>query len=212
MGWTIGIFGGSFDPPHVGHAHAARCALAVRVDELWLVPVFVHPRGKALAPYEHRVAMCERLATEIGPRVRVSRIEQTLVARFGRAVQTADVVRALAGARERSSRVQLRIVLGSDVAAHAPSWPRWRTLASVAPPLVIARAPTDLSSTAIRAQIAHAAPASVTARLVPAGVWDYITAHALYGWHPDCNAPVQEASHGTRLEEDVLAQAEAHRR
>ena len=61
----IALFGGSFDPPHVGHLLAAAYVLATEpVDELWLVPVFEHPLGKKpAAPFEHRVELCERLAT-----------------------------------------------------------------------------------------------------------------------------------------------------
>src|SRR5712691_8284670 len=52
----IALFGGSFDPPHVGHLLAAAYVLATEpVDELWFVPVFGHPLGKPLhAPFEHR--------------------------------------------------------------------------------------------------------------------------------------------------------------
>ena len=55
----IALFGGSFDPPHVGHLLAAAYVLATEpVDELWLVPVFEHPLGKKpAAPFEHRVEL-----------------------------------------------------------------------------------------------------------------------------------------------------------
>ncbi len=42
------------------------------VDELWIVPAFQHPFGKALAPFDDRLAMCELAAAALGPRVRVS--------------------------------------------------------------------------------------------------------------------------------------------
>ena len=53
----IALFGGSFDPPHVGHLLAAAYVLATEpVDELWFVPVLQHPLGKPLlASFEHRV-------------------------------------------------------------------------------------------------------------------------------------------------------------
>jgi nicotinate-nucleotide adenylyltransferase len=74
---TVGLFGGSFNPPHVAHAAAAARALQV-VDEVWFVPVFAHPSGKQLARYDDRVAMCELIAAELGPRVRVSRVEEEI--------------------------------------------------------------------------------------------------------------------------------------
>ena len=74
----IALFGGSFDPPHVGHLLAATYVLATEpVGELWLVPVNQHPLGKKLAaPFEHRAELCEAMIADAGlPRARVSRIE-----------------------------------------------------------------------------------------------------------------------------------------
>src|SRR4051812_26752381 len=64
----VAIFGGSFNPPHVGHQLAALWVLETAgVDELWFVPAFVHPFEKALAPFEDRRRMCERAAAALGP-------------------------------------------------------------------------------------------------------------------------------------------------
>ena len=70
----IALFGGSFDPPHVGHLLAAAYVLAVEpVDELWFVPVLAHPFGKQFqGTYDHRVELCEKLVQQL-PRARVSR-------------------------------------------------------------------------------------------------------------------------------------------
>src|SRR5438067_814670 len=81
---TIAIFGGSFHPPHVAHQLVALYVLETHaIDELWLVPAYAHAFGKALAPYEHRVAMCELAAAALGPRARVSRAEEELARRPG---------------------------------------------------------------------------------------------------------------------------------
>jgi nicotinate-nucleotide adenylyltransferase len=73
----VALFGGSFDPPHVGHLLAADYVLATEpADELWFVPVLEHPFGKPLiGSYDHRVALCEQLAADLR-RARVSRAEQ----------------------------------------------------------------------------------------------------------------------------------------
>lgn len=60
----IGLFGGTFDPPHRGHQQVSQALLEQQlVDEVWYVPVFQHPWAERLqkkfAPYEHRVAMLE---------------------------------------------------------------------------------------------------------------------------------------------------------
>src|SRR5437868_7074749 len=73
----IALFGGSFDPPHVGHLLAASYVLATEpIDELWLVPVEHHPFATPLVgSYDHRIELCEHLAAQL-PRTRVSRAEQ----------------------------------------------------------------------------------------------------------------------------------------
>ena len=59
----IALFGGSFNPPHVGHMMAAYYVIATRpVDKLWLMPAYRHPFGKRLAPFDDRVKMCELAA------------------------------------------------------------------------------------------------------------------------------------------------------
>ena len=77
----IALFGGSFDPPHVGHLLAAAYVLATEpVDELWFVPVFGHPLGKRIhAPFEHRAGSSELAVADMGlARARVSRVESEL--------------------------------------------------------------------------------------------------------------------------------------
>src|SRR5438445_11763492 len=77
----IALFGGSFDPPHVGHLLAAAYVLATEpVDELWFVPVAGHPLGKPLhAPFEHRAELCELAIADLGlRRARASRVEAEL--------------------------------------------------------------------------------------------------------------------------------------
>lgn len=57
----IGIYGGAFNPPTLGHTHVIKSVLeADIVDEIWVMPTFVHFHGKNMAPYDIRVEMCER--------------------------------------------------------------------------------------------------------------------------------------------------------
>ena len=52
----IALFGGSFDPPHLGHVFAAIHARVVGlVDEVWILPVANHPYGKQLSPWQQRL-------------------------------------------------------------------------------------------------------------------------------------------------------------
>ena len=76
----IGIYGGTFNPPHLGHMTAAQTAIAaLNLDKLLLVPAAIPPH-KALpqgtpAP-EHRLAMVEKMADAMRlPAVEVCPIE-----------------------------------------------------------------------------------------------------------------------------------------
>lgn len=56
----IALFGGGFDPPHVGHQFIAQTLLDRDIaEEVWYVPVKHHHFGKQVSPDEHRLAMLE---------------------------------------------------------------------------------------------------------------------------------------------------------
>ncbi|MCI0570479.1 MAG: nicotinate-nicotinamide nucleotide adenylyltransferase, partial [Myxococcaceae bacterium] len=84
----VAILGGSFNPPHVGHLLAAHFVRATQaVDEVWLMPSFRHPFGKALAPFEHRLAMCEALCRDTSGWMRAVDVERHVPGE-GRTVDT----------------------------------------------------------------------------------------------------------------------------
>lgn len=130
----IALFGGSFDPPHVGHLLAAQYVLATEpIDELWLLPVFRHPLTKtARAPFEHRAALCELLAALLGPRARVSRLEATLEGE-GRTVDLLEHLHA------QKPADRFALVLGSDLAAERPHWKRFARIAELARVIELSR-------------------------------------------------------------------------
>jgi nicotinate-nucleotide adenylyltransferase len=165
---TVGLFGGSFDPPHVAHVRAARQALE-QLDEVWFVPVYVHPRGKRLARYADRVAMCELAIAALGPCARVSRVEQEL----GPCV-TLDVLDHL---MPRHRETSWRLVLGADLARMATRWRGWAEVATRAPPIVIPR--SDVSATKVRAALARRA-FDLAAAALPDAVLGYIRSRGLY--------------------------------
>lgn len=167
---TVGLFGGSFDPPHVAHVMAARRALE-QLDELWLVPVYVHPRGKRLTRFADRVAMCELAIAGLGPRARVSRVEQEIGP-----CGTLDVLEHLTPRHDETS---WRLVLGADLARMAPGWRGWAEVATRAPPIVIAREASDVSATKVRAALARRA-FDLAAATLPHAVLGYIRSHGLY--------------------------------
>lgn len=129
----VALFGGSFNPPHVGHLLAAAYVRAVaEVDAVWLLPVHRHPFGKALAPFETRVAMCKALCAGIDG-LSVSRAESE---RDGPGY-TLLTVRHL---QARHPGWRFRLVLGTDIVAELPRWHGWEQLVQEAPPLLLGRA------------------------------------------------------------------------
>ena len=79
----VAVYGGSFDPPHVGHAMVAGwLRWADRCDEVWLVPSYDHPFGKTSRPFDLRMALCEALAASVEPKRRLDVLD-SLVDRVG---------------------------------------------------------------------------------------------------------------------------------
>ncbi|MEE9464233.1 MAG: nicotinate (nicotinamide) nucleotide adenylyltransferase [Candidatus Neomarinimicrobiota bacterium] len=119
----VGIFGGSFDPPHQAHNEIA--ALAIRripLDKLYLVPAWIAllKDHAPMAEADHRLAMVKLLAAELpGAEVLTYELDQQ------RAIPTLETVRYL---QERDSAAQYYLIIGGDQAARFSHWVEWRTL------------------------------------------------------------------------------------
>lgn len=139
---TLGIFGGSFNPPHVGHlAVAEACAEAAALDRVLWVPAATPPHKQgdpALAPAADRLAMT-RAATAGNPRFEVSDVE---VARRG-VSYTADTLRQLHAAHPDDD---LALILGGDSAVGFASWREPQAILDLARLVVYARPGADLSA------------------------------------------------------------------
>jgi nicotinate-nucleotide adenylyltransferase len=180
---TVGVFGGSFNPPHVAHVLAAAYVLAIgAVEEVLIVPVYQHPFSKELAPFDDRLAMCG-LAFSVLHRVHVSDVERDL---GGESL----TLRTLEHLRELHPDWSLRLLVGSDVLPDLPKWHRWDLISEIAPPIVLDRAGAterpdrvllpDVSSSEIRALFARG-DRTALARLLPAAVLAYAASRGLYG-------------------------------
>jgi nicotinate-nucleotide adenylyltransferase len=195
----IGIFGGAFDPPHLGHIALARAA----VEQLGLDQLRVFPTGQAwhkardLSPAPHRLAMAQ-LAFAGVPRTVVDGRE---LERDG-PTYTIDTLREL---RREFPQAQFLLVIGADQAESLHSWRENAEIARLATISIAARArpttdappfdasrlpagkrepvelpPMPVSSTEIR-KLAGAGQ-DIT-QLVPAAVARYIDQHSLYPTH-----------------------------
>ena len=112
----VAVFGGTFDPFHLGHlAVAEQAREGVLADEVWVVPAGVPPhRGPVLAGAADRLAMC-RAAIEGRPRILTLELE---LQRPGPSY-TVDTMRDLGAAHPG---VQLWVVLGADAARQTSGW------------------------------------------------------------------------------------------
>ena len=110
----IGIYGGTFNPPHLGHFAAAQTAIdALKLDKLLLMPAAVPPH-KVLPEdspsKEHRLAMVERMADamDLPGRVEVSTLEMD---RAGKSY-TSDTVEEI---HKRYPKAELWLLMGTDM-------------------------------------------------------------------------------------------------
>lgn len=186
----IGLLGGTFDPPHLGHLVAAEAAREVLgLDEVRLL-VAGRPWMKGdETPARHRVAMA-RAAVADDPNLAVDDREAH---RDGQ-TYTVDTLLEL---RDERPDVAWTFLLGTDAAASLPDWHRGAEAVALADWAVVQRPgapwPTHhladrlqrveipqigISSTDLRARVA--AGRSIR-YLVPAGVEAHVREHRLYG-------------------------------
>ncbi len=194
----IGIYGGTFNPPHVGHLICAQEALIqLELDRVLFIPASVPPHKSVPDDpgAEHRLGMCQAAVAD-DDRFEVSDLE----VKRGGTSYTLDTLEELNTSVPDSD---LFLILGADMAASLPQWHRPERILELATLALAARAGTpdtavtdalssvpggerarhfdmptiDLSSTVIRAR--GAAGQSIR-YLVPDPVAHYIRSHSLY--------------------------------
>lgn len=179
----LGIFGGTFDPPHLGHVLACLWAVETgEVDRVLMAPVRNHAFGKApSANFAQRVEMCELATERIRNLVEVSDVEDREGANY--MVETLEII-----ARERAGD-SLRLIVGSDVAQQLHKWKEGIRIPELAPVLELPRlldgqlasekpgALPAVSSTQVREALATEQGVQ---NLLSRSVYDYIRLHRLY--------------------------------
>ncbi len=182
----VGLYGGSFNPPHVCHTLTTVWALQTHaLDEVWWIPTFQHAFAKDLAPFEHRVRMCQLALSPVDGTF-ISEIEREL----GGESRTIDTVRAL---QERFPNHDYSLIVGSDILEEAHRWKNWEGLMEMVDLIVIGRAShetedspsstqfrlPDISSTRTRKALKEADYEPLRYWLAH-DVIDYVSEHGLY--------------------------------
>jgi nicotinate-nucleotide adenylyltransferase len=194
----LGILGGTFNPPHLGHLVCAQEAFVqLELERVVLVPVFEPPHKDVEAEpgVEHRIELCRR-AVAGDPRFAVSRIEADVPGRS----YTVDTLRRLHDSRPED---ELTFIVGGDMAHALPTWHEPEAVLSLATLGVAEREGVgradigerlaglagadrirffdmprlDISSSMIRRRVAAGRPINY---LVPDAVAAYIAAERLY--------------------------------
>jgi nicotinate-nucleotide adenylyltransferase len=196
----LGIFGGTFDPVHLGHLAAAEeAAFCCRLQRVFFVPAYQQPLKDALprASGDDRLAMLE-LAVCANPLFGVSSLELNRPAPS----YTVDTLRAMR--HEFGADCELYFLLGVDAANSLDRWrdpaellrlarlvvmsrgavrqPDWTRLAGLAPDarerITTVDVPNlDISSSDLRQRVASGRPICYQ---VPDAVREYIAANHLY--------------------------------
>ena len=209
----VGIFGGSFDPPHVGHLLIAQDARdALELDQLLIIPAATQPLklGHSTAA-AHRLTMARRCFEGV-PRTVVDAVEME---RGGLSfmVETVDTV------QRRWPLASLHLLIGEDVVATLPQWRESERLLAMVRLVILARTTTsaevsgrsaefmqsytalqnfvtlatrrvEVSSTEIRARVRDGR--SIRG-FVPDAVAAYIASAGLYVQDPNTEAVVERA-------------------
>ena len=129
----IGLLGGSFNPPHEGHLHVARQAIAhLNLDEVWWLVSPQNPlkSTKETAPFAQRLQACIAL-TRHDPQIKVTNLEQVMG--FGYSYQTIDFI------LKAVPQSQFIWLMGADNLNHFHKWRRWNHILSCIPLAILDR-------------------------------------------------------------------------
>jgi len=195
----IGLFGGTFDPPH--DAHLAACLIAMKrlhLDRVWWLVTPGNPLKdtRGLAPLEERIAAARTLARH--PGIEVLGLETHIGTRY--------TYETIAYLRRRCPGVSFVWIMGADNLRSFHRWQKWRGIAAMVPIAVIDRLGPSLYASASaagqalsRARIPETAAKSLVKRKPPA--WVYL--HGLKS--PLSSTALRAARAGMRISGAKLA-------
>lgn len=146
-GMTIGLFGGSFNPPHNGHVHVSQTALLRgELDQVWWLVTPGNPLKDTskLESLTGRIRKCHAMITH--PAIKVTAIEAKYKLRYTQ--------ETLAQLKRIAPRVNFVWIMGADNLKNFHKWQNWRQIADQMPIMVIDRPGSTLSYRSAQASIA----------------------------------------------------------
>ena len=123
---NIVLFGGAFNPPHIGHLIVIQQALElIDADELWILPDNIGSFGKDLAPSHHRIKMIELLINEIPEEIKSKVKLNTTLIDENLSGETHQYMKAL---KEKYPQYSFSFLMGSDNLKKFEEWGNWQRL------------------------------------------------------------------------------------
>jgi nicotinate-nucleotide adenylyltransferase len=114
----IGILGGSFDPPHIGHIYICiQAKEQLNLDEVWLMPCGKHPFFKDLSPAKHRLAMLKSIDND---EIKISELE-TQKENFSYTIETLTEL-------SKDKKNDYHWIIGSDQLVNFHKWKDWKRI------------------------------------------------------------------------------------
>ncbi|HEX5507458.1 MAG TPA: nicotinate-nucleotide adenylyltransferase [Pseudolabrys sp.] len=171
-GMAIGLFGGTFDPPHEAHVSATLLAMKrLSLDRVWWLVTPGNPlkSTRGLASLETRIAAARALTRDT--RIDISGLEAVIKTRY-----TYDTIKWLV---RRCPGIRFVWIMGADNLRSFHRWQRWRDIASMVPIAVVDRLGPSLYASAgiagqalSRFRLPESAARSLANRKPPA--WIYL--------------------------------------
>lgn len=150
----IGIYGGSFNPPHIGHSLAILYAKAMNdLDQVWVIPCGQHPHGKELIDFGYRYQMAKSAFSRVRD-VKVLPLENYLP-------KPSFTNATLKFIRDVQPNAELHLIVGQDCFKDIPNWEGGEQTMSLAKLVPVPRSGMDndghllpdISSTVIRSML-----------------------------------------------------------